>query len=76
MVSDASDEARKPNLRQPKMQCVLVRGLLRNFRLVVFANVDTKITKDLLDTIILACERAGARIVACVSDMAPGMAIQ
>ena len=55
-----------------KMQCVLVRGLVRNFRVVVYANTDTAMSKELLTTIILACEQAGARIVACVSDMAPG----
>ena len=52
-----------------KCQVVMVRGLLRGFRLPVYIAFNQVMTKEILFDVIKACEEQGAEIVATVSDM-------
>ena len=54
-----------------KMQVCFVRGLVRNFRIPIFADFDTPVTAELLDEFIAKVEEAGAEVIAEVNDMAP-----
>ena len=54
-----------------KMQVCFVRGLVRNFRIPIFADFDTPVTSELLTELITKVEEAGARVIAEVNDMAP-----
>ena len=45
---------------------------MRNFRIVIYANVDTRMSEDLLKKVVLACEARGARVISLTSDMASG----
>ena len=54
-----------------KMQVCFARGLVRNFRIPIFADFDTPVTKELLTELITKVEEAGAEVIAEVNDMAP-----
>ena len=52
-----------------KVQCVMIRGLAKAWKQVVYYAFDTNMTRDILFDIILKVEAAGFVVVAMVSDL-------
>ena len=51
------------------IQCVMLRGLTRAWKQIVYYNFDTNITKQILFDIIVKVEAAGFIVVAMVCDL-------
>lgn len=54
------------------MQVVMARGLFKQWKQPLFIEFDKKITKDILDSIIIALHNINYEVVACVSDCGRG----
>jgi hypothetical protein len=53
------------------MQCCIVKGIVKKWKQVVFADFDTAMTKALLFDIIDNVEKSGVKICIIISDMGP-----
>lgn len=52
-----------------KVQCVMLRGLVKAWKQLVYYQFDTDMTRDILCDVILKAEAAGFIVVAMVSDL-------
>ena len=72
IASDISFDEREEQFIKgaSKMQVVMLRGLLKNFKIPLYIGFDEAMTPEILKSVISRAERAGAEVVSTVSDMA------